>query len=420
MGRFLRRSPSKATVAFFLMGTLNNLTFVVNAAGASELLPGQVALVYIINSSPELLVKGTAPLWWHWSSYGSKIAFAGFCFATNLVLVSSGLQLAASIQLVGVALSNIGGGLGEATMLAYSQLASDPATCISAWSSGTGAAGVLGYLISMFVLPQLGPPGRLVLATVIVASFLGVFFGMLHAERNKAAPYGQGARLLSSEHEHGSVEGGADSSGGWCSQTDAVGGSSPPSDPQARSVLGLVIKYVLPLVLIYWAEYAMQSGAWTAFALPAAALASDHARTRAYQALNLAYQAGVLTSRSSGKLCTLSLSTLWLLAVLQCVLLALFIADGAAQQWTGASLSAPAFLVGLLGGTSYVQTCLAIDRAKDLNRRSRELALAAISVGAPIGIVLADFTGLVIQSCLMQAHHLHIDGGARWCPARLP
>ena len=68
MGRFLRRSPSKATVAFFLMGTLNNLTFVVNAAGASELLPGQVALVYIINSSPELLVKGTAPLWWHWSS----------------------------------------------------------------------------------------------------------------------------------------------------------------------------------------------------------------------------------------------------------------------------------------------------------------------------------------------------------------
>ena len=29
---------------------------------------------------------------------------------------------------------------------------------LSAWSSGTGAAGVLGYLVSMFVLPRAPPP----------------------------------------------------------------------------------------------------------------------------------------------------------------------------------------------------------------------------------------------------------------------
>lgn len=79
---------------------------------------------------------------------------------------------------------------------------------------------------------------------------------------------------------------------------------------------------------------------------------------------------------------------------------------------TGGSLLAPALVVGLFGGTVYIQTCLAIDR--ELPRRERELALATISVGSPIGILLADISGLVIQWCLFAYLGIPSAGGA--CP----
>ena len=55
---------------------------------------------------------------------------------------------------------------------------------------------------------------------------------------------------------------------------------------------------------------------------------------------------------------------------------------------------------------------LAIDR--ELPPHMREVALATISVGSPVGILLADTTGLLLQFCLMRAHGIAVDGA--WCP----
>ena len=136
--------PRRNTIAFFLLGLLNNLTYVVNNADAGAILPGSIAVIYIINTIPELAVKATAPFWWHRASYRAKVIFTGCCFAANLVLVSGGLDLPTWAKLLGVALSDLGGGLGEASVLALSQFYDRPAVMLSAWSSGTGAAGVVG------------------------------------------------------------------------------------------------------------------------------------------------------------------------------------------------------------------------------------------------------------------------------------
>ena len=114
--------PSRLALACFAIGTINNLTFVVNNAGATELLPGHVGLIYIINTFPELFVKGTAPWWWSCCGYNVKIGVAGACFAANLILVNA--PVATGWKLLGVALSDLGGGLGEASMLALSHLPS--------------------------------------------------------------------------------------------------------------------------------------------------------------------------------------------------------------------------------------------------------------------------------------------------------
>ena len=93
-------------------------------------------------------------------------------------------------------------------------------------------------------------------------------------------------------------------------------------------------------------------------------------------------------------------------------MLLLFVLDGFTLAWSNAGLAAPAFAVGLLGGTNYIQTMLAID--KRLPPSMRELALATVSAGAPVGMLLADMTGLLLQWCLFRAHGLSVRGG--WCP----
>ena len=65
----------------------------------------------------------------------------------------------------------------------------------------------------------------------------------------------------------------------------------------------------------------------------------------------------------------------------------------------------PALLVGLLGGTIYVQSFMTIDR--ELPPNLRELALSTASVGDTSGILLANVTGLFIQWCLFASLGLH-------------
>lgn len=51
--------PQRTWLAFFVLGTLNNLTFVVNNSDANDILPGNVGVIYAINCVPELLLKAT-------------------------------------------------------------------------------------------------------------------------------------------------------------------------------------------------------------------------------------------------------------------------------------------------------------------------------------------------------------------------
>lgn len=97
-------------------------------------------------------------------------------------------------------------------------------------------------------------------------------------------------------------------------------------------------------------------------------------------------------------------------------MLTLFVADAASQYWVGRTLIAPAFVVGLCGGTVYVQTQVAIDT--DVPREHRELALATACAGNPAGVLLADVTGLFIQWCLFSYLGISASVGARGgqCP----
>lgn len=442
--------------ACFLLGTFNNLMGVINTAGANKILPGEVGVIYIVNVMPELIVKATAPFWWHLCSYRAKIGVAGVLFGANIALVHAGFDFPVWVKLLGISLSDIGSGIGEASVLALSQFYPNPRTLLTSWSSGTGMAGILGYVLSMYVLTGLSLPLKIALGMAILLCYWVSFFAILEKpwidalrggggrgggledklnDRVRAQAPGRptvNATPLLSAADPASPAGAAAADGPRSREreldleemgdevgADTLGASGVDASAAmgTRAKLHLMVsllRYVLPLMLVYWAEYAAQAGAWTAFALPAGEITSEGARDTAYQRFNLAYQVGVFCSRSSGKLFKLRVPWLWAVAWVQVGLLSAFVADAATQWWVGETLILPAFVVGLCGGLVYVQTQVAIDT--DVPPQHRELALATACAGNPAGILLADVTGLFIQWCLFAHLGLKQNGAEGTCP----
>ena len=77
--------------AFWAIGLLNNLSYMIMLAGAKEISEGGTALVFLADILPTLLVKVSSPYWFYRVSYKTRILTASFCFV--LALSSSPLHL---------------------------------------------------------------------------------------------------------------------------------------------------------------------------------------------------------------------------------------------------------------------------------------------------------------------------------------
>ena len=168
--------------------------------------------------------------------------------------------------------------------------------------------------------------------------------------------------------------------------------------------------YTIPLFTVYFAEYALMSGVWTAIGFPTT---SKLARDAFYLRSNWCYQMGVFLSRSSGAFCIAPLWLLWLMPGLQCLNLVFFYAVASQRFLYNYAILLPmCFYTGLLGGGVYVNGYMRINR--DLSRGKREFVLSTASVADGFGVFCADLTGLFLQSCLYGK--FGIKGAVVGCP----
>ena len=167
--------------------------------------------------------------------------------------------------------------------------------------------------------------------------------------------------------------------------------------------------YMIPLFVVYMAEYMMQAGVWPSIGFP---VTSSSARAQFYHYANWTYQVGVFLSRSSGNLFTVSLTMLWVMPLLQGVNLVLFWMISVHHFWYDYSLLIMCFVAGLLGGGVYVQGYNRINA--DMPKELREFAISSASVADSLGILVADICSLFIQSCIYQRNG--IDGAVVSCP----
>mmetsp|Transcript_17609 Transcript_17609/g.36114 ORF Transcript_17609/g.36114 Transcript_17609/m.36114 type:complete len:597 (+) Transcript_17609:186-1976(+) len=83
-------STKNAVAAFWLLGLLNNTPWVLMLACATNISSGGVALVFLANQIPGLVVKISAPYWFHNVSYKSRMLMASLAMGVACFLVGCG------------------------------------------------------------------------------------------------------------------------------------------------------------------------------------------------------------------------------------------------------------------------------------------------------------------------------------------
>ncbi|XP_069898648.1 battenin-like isoform X2 [Dipodomys merriami] len=336
------------------------------------------AAVLLADILPTLLIKFLAPLGLHLLPYSPRVLVSGICSAGSFVLVA--FSHSVWVSLCGVVLASISSGLGEVTFLSLTAFYSR--AVISWWSSGTGGAGLLGAL-SYLGLTQAGlsPQHTLLSMLGIPILLLASYFLLLTAP----------------EHDPRREE-----EADTAAQQPLIGVDAPACQPNFGWNLSLqerwtvfkgLLSYIIPLVLVYFAEYFINQGLFELLFFQNTSL-SHPQQYRWYQML---YQAGVFVSRSSLRCCHIRLT--WILALLQCLNLAFLLADIFLRFLPSIYI---VFLIvvyeGLLGGAAYVNTFHNI--AVETSDKHREFAMAAACISDTLGISLSGALAMPVHNFL--------------------
>ncbi len=394
----IRRRPM--LVRFFLMGLLNNVTYVIMIAGSPEIAAESIGLVYFLAVAPAIVVKVSSQFWFDKVSYWWRLMV---CVPILMALAFSSVAFAPfEIKLLGVGACAVQSALGEASCLALTSRfpSSERRVLITAWSSGTGIAGIAGY--------------------VIVASFRALdmpFVAMLTSSLFVLPT----AWMFLYSSVHGGFEDIHEAAVAHVSDAEetaamVVGLPQPQYGGSVWNRLIRIVPYSLPLFVVYFAEYACQSGVWITIGR------SEVARRRFYMGANIVcvseveisvrslayvltrctrsfirYQIGVFLSRSSGSVVSLSVCQLPWLAAFQFGLMLFFIVVSALEI-SGWWLLVPAFVTGIFGGLCYVNAFKLL--AHDSPPSEREKNMALTSTFDSLGVGCADLFGIMLQRWL--------------------
>lgn len=519
---------------FVTIGLLNNLSYVIMLASAKSISEGGTAIVYIANILPALLMKLSAPYWFDKVTQHTRVFVAAVTMAIAYVVTAAASSPVSTadhqlqLQLIGVSLVSLQCGLGEASLLAaagawdlklqelsqgehnynsdedqggrnigngssstineegdgiYNNNKSEKTKghCITAFSSGTGLAGPVGYFYVIALQQWLHWSLQALAwlsAFLLAGSYALTYRQLLLLHRQHMQQQQTYQRLPDSDNETNTYDtmssslsslqennGAADPlaappPGSRTLETDDMGETVAITDTNisGKSIVDLnflqrfklVLRlwpYIIPLFTVYAAEYACQAGVWTAIGFP---VQDTISRSQFYTISNWLYQAGVFVSRSSGTLFpVVSLPMLWFLPGLQVLNLGVFakIAATTVPEVVGgigylfhrkSVLYLLSFYTGLLGGAVYVHGYKKIvadcqQRKEQQQRRGTantvgdvvtvdsaytEFCLATVSVAESLGILVADVSALFLQACLYAVHGMS-DKSSVSCPIKM-
>lgn len=406
-------------VAFWLFGLINNVLYVVILSAAQDLVGSGVpkGLVLLADVLPSFVTKLIAPYFIDRVPYAIRIPlFAFISSAGMLMLALTPPDTSVASKMVGVMLASLSSGGGELSFLGLTHYYGHMS--LAAWGSGTGAAGLLGAGLYVLLTDWLGFSVRnsllasAYLPVVMLISFFLVLPRRVLREAAKARDY----QLLREDDEATSHPVGGTPAVHAASSllapgpavvvtapSDASRDVSPRIADQLRRAKSLVFPYMLPLFLVYLAEYVINQGVSPTLLFPLESSPFGELRDF-YPMYGFLYQLGVFISRSS--IAFVRVRHLYPASLLQVGNLVLLTLHSLLNFIPNVYVVfIIVFWEGLLGGGVYVNTFAGI--MEDVPFSEREFSLGATSVSDSAGICIAGFVSMAMEVwlCNYQVEH---------------
>ncbi|CAZ82591.1 unnamed protein product [Tuber melanosporum] len=416
--------------AFWLFGLINNVLYVIILSAALDLVGPTLpkAIVLLADVVPSFLTKLIAPYFVHLIPYRMRILILVALSFTGMQLVAWPDSL--PVRLFGVVLASVSSGLGELSFLSMTHYYG--AFAVPFWSSGTGGAGLIGAGLYVFATSWIGfsVGGSLMVFGLLPTIMLIAFFGILPLAPlrggNGYEPLRDGDEIIDPD-----LEGDGATSGLLASSGCPASGHTFPAvnvsysagektfagqvdvawrgfRANFRRTRRLFLPYMLPLLLVYIAEYTINLGVAPTLLFPLASMPFKNYRD-AYPMYNTIYQTGVFISRSSTPF--FRVHGLYLPALLQVANLVLLVLH---SQYNFLPSIWIVFIVvfweGLLGGLVYVNTFAEI--TDNTPEDEREFSLGATTVSDSGGICVAGFISLWLEMYLCR---WQVDRGRDYC-----
>lgn len=420
--------------SFWLFGLINNVLYVIILSAALDLVGPSVpkGVVLLADVIPGFLTKLCAPYFIHTVPYAIRIIILVGLSATGMLLIAltPGYTDGGTIstKLAGVILASLSSGGGELSFLGLTHYYGP--FSLAAWGSGTGGAGLIGAGAYALATTSLGFSAR---ATIGASAFLPLimllsFFVILprsplraarkaHLEEAATSDSDREAEAEDTEYSAPISEGqGLLSPTAASSPNNVFRSRSPTPGKQLndfrtnlRRASKLFFPFMLPLLLVYVAEYTINQGVSPTLLFPLPDTPFSHYRSF-YPFYNFLYQLGVFISRSSTPF--FRIHNLYFPSLLQCLNLVLLTLHSLYDFIPNVYVVfIVVFWEGLLGGLVYVNTFAEIQQKVPLE--DREFSLGATTVSDSGGICVAGFIGMALEValCDWQVHHM----GRDWC-----
>jgi len=283
------------------------------------------------------------------------------------------------VRLIGVICASISSGLGEITFLSYSSYYHK--NTVSAWSSGTGGAGILGSFSYLGLRYLLSAKYTLIVSSPLPAGILlSYFFIMSKPDKKRYIDINNPPKPQSIFTEKA-------------------------EDPlSVKHKLGLMVRllpYMSPLAIVYFGEYLINQSV-----SPVLLFSEDETfRGKEYVYYQALYQIGVFISRSSVNLVPIkNIYLLQLPAIFQ-ALNALVLSVDAAMNLIPSIYIIFVIILweGLMGGSIYVNTFYLI--SSKFTGKEKEFCLGATSMSYGLSITICAIVGIFYTPFLYSLRH---------------
>ncbi|EKE42796.1 BTN1 protein, putative [Entamoeba nuttalli P19] len=411
-------------IGFFIIGTINNINFVVVNSAASSLCSFFKAdkwnpLILWCNVFAGLILRILNILFLYKIPIKIRLLFSTIfnlvgLFGMVLCILLQEYTQTTSFIFFGLCLFMIliiGGvqSFAESVILSYS--GRFPPEMVNGWSSGTGFAGVAGSGLYLF-FTGLNIPNTISFTclTPFCVIYAIVFFFMIKPEvsRNEEQQIlindTNNDRKQEKEHnEYDSIKEELKNELDLMIDEQKEEGTFLE---KLKSGIKMTWWLGTNLTLIYFFEYVINPGAiYVAFNKEKSEESNNFFIKNFYEVLAFCYQLGVFISRSSLPL--FKIKPVWILTIIQCVLCIFMSIQGNLHfmynEWGIWLMIVIMLVVGLVGGSGYVQVMYWI-LTKQMKKEQRELGISFVTILNTLAVLASSLLSLLLNETLWKSN----------------